>query len=139
MTKWIAIPALLLLSACANPFAEKAQAPPPVSAPPVSLASECDLGGGGSAREWNCTADSLNDEGLVRAAQRAYRRSLGSMGADDRQRAYALGGLAVTSAQLGDCQEAESAVEELRSFAPRNPLARTSPPICESLRRLSGD
>ncbi len=139
MRIWIAIAASLALSAC---FLLKQDAPPAEpSAPPqprLRLAPGCDAQAGGSAREWSCTGDKLNDAGRVRQAQRAYRRALGAHGLDDRQRAYALGGLAVTSADLGECEEAESAVEELRELAPRNPLARVGDPVCASLRKLAG-
>ena len=140
MKSWICT-ALLLGSGCGMFASSPAPAPtPPVesAAAVLALTADCNTGRGGSAREWNCTADALNDERRVGDAQAAYRRALGAFNIDDAQRAYALGGLAVTSAALGDCGEAESAIEELRFLAPRTPLARTAPPVCESLRRLSG-
>jgi hypothetical protein len=112
--------------------------PPPVSAPPLALAFSCDAGGGGTAAEWNCTADLLNDEGMVEDAQRAYRSALQSLSTDSTQQAYSLGGLAVTSARLGDCEEAESAIRELRRVDPGNRLARLPEPVCGSLRALGG-
>jgi hypothetical protein len=138
MKNWVCA-AMVLGSGCGM-FSSSPAPTPPVEAPTavLTLEASCNTGRGGSAREWNCTADALNDEGRVGDAQDAYRRALGAFNTDDPQRAYALGGLAVTSAALGDCGEAESAIEELRVLAPRTPLARTAPPVCESLRRLAG-
>lgn len=138
MNQRIALLSLAALSACTL-FSSPPEPPSVETAPPVlTLTADCNTGRGGSAKEWNCTADVFNDTGRTRDAQGAYRRALGASSIDDRQRAYALGGLAVTSAILGDCAEAESAIEELRGLAPRTPLARTAPPVCESLRRLAG-
>ncbi|MBW2281019.1 MAG: tetratricopeptide repeat protein [Deltaproteobacteria bacterium] len=130
----------LSLSACflLEPEPAPGDDPRPARPPTLRIAAGCNVQGGSSAREWNCTGDALNDAGRVQQAQRAYRRALASPGLDDRQRAYALGGLAVTSADLGDCEEAESAVEELRQLAPLNPLSRLTPPVCGKLQQLAG-
>lgn len=140
MRTWIAIAASLTLSACSllPEDVPPGDDPAPATPPRLRLAAGCNVQGGGSAREWNCTGDALNDSGRVQQAQRAYRRALGAHGLDDRQRAYALGGLAVTSADLGECAQAESAVEELRALSPNHLLSRLTPPICGKLQKLAG-
>ena len=125
-----------LLLACAtgdapDPTLDAVDAPPP-----LQLGVSCDQGLGGSSREWNCTGDALNDVGRVAEARRAYGAALESFDRDSKQHAYALGGIAVTSAKLGECPEAESALRELRQISPTSPLARLREPVCTALRGL---